>query len=95
MRDVNGNNQDRGFILNMQNGMVGLPQATESECLAQMLVRPDVQIGDLVTIDSAINPSVNGKYRISQMAFDIANRDTPFFYTLTLTNKYAASGASP
>jgi hypothetical protein len=95
VRDINGFNQNRSFTLDVQHGMVGLPQATESGCIAQMLVQPNVQIGDLIKIVSVINPSVNGEYRISQIAFDIANRDNPFFYTLTLTNKYAPSGATP
>lgn len=95
VRDINGFYQNREFTLDVQHGMVGLPQATESGCLAQMLVHPNVQIGDLININSVINPSVNGQYRISQIAFDIANRDTPFFYTLTLTNKYAPSGSTP
>jgi len=85
VRDSSGYNKDRGFILSQETGMVGMPQATESGVTAQMLVQPNVQIGDLVQVKSIVNPSVNGSYRVSQIAFDIANRDQPFFYTLTLT----------
>ncbi len=96
VRDINGFNDDHGFVLSLKNKtLVGLPQATESGCTAQMLATAGVNIGDLVTIDSIINPSVNGKYRISQIAFDISNRDEPFFYNLTLTNKFSAGGVTP
>jgi hypothetical protein len=92
VRDANGFNKNRGFVLSQDTGMVGMPQACESGCIAQMLVQGDVQIGDLITVKSVKNPSVNGSYRVSQIAFDIANRDAPFFYTLTLTSRFAETG---
>ena len=89
VRDVNGFNKNRGFILNAQNGMVGIPQATQDGCTAQMLISADVQIGDQMGIKSIVNPSVDGTYTVFGISFDIANRDTPFFYNLTLTNTTA------
>lgn len=91
--DQYGFNNDAGFVLKMETGMVGVPQATESGCIAQMLVAPNINIGDKISVQSKINPSVNGSdYNIRQIAFDIANRDTPFFYTLTLSNQLIAQG---
>lgn len=93
VRTANGFNRNRGFVLSQNTGMVGIPQANESGCIAQMLVQGNVQIGDQIQIQSTVNPSVNNTpFQVSQIAFDIANRDTPFFYTLTLTSRFAAAG---
>lgn len=90
-----GYNNANGFILSQENGMVSVPQATESGCTAQMLIDPRIKCGDKIGIVSKMNPSVNGSdYNISQMAFDIANRDNPFFYNLTLSNLLAQQGAT-
>lgn len=81
------------FMISQQNGMVGVPQATESGVIVQTLIKPEYQIGSGVEIDSKVNPSVNGSdYNIAQMHFDIANRDTPFFYTLVCSNFFLNQG---
>lgn len=88
-------NSSRIFDLNINTGMVGVPQATESGIMVQMLVTPDVQVGDRVNLQSKINPAVNGdSYMINSIAFDIANRDNPFFYTLFLKNNDYVTGTS-
>lgn len=93
--DQNGINQNNGFVLSQQTGMVGIPQATQDGCTAQMLVQAGINIGDQIGINSAVNPSVNGSYRIDQIAVDIANRDNPFFYNLTLTNRFSGQPIGP
>lgn len=83
------------FLLSQETGMVGVPQATESGAMAQCLINPSMQIGSGIVLDSKINPSVNGSdYNISKMSFDIANRDNPFFYSLTLTNFFLNNGTT-
>lgn len=85
--DLDASRTKENFVLSANSGMVGVPQATESGVIAQCLIDPGIIIGGGITIDSKINPSVNGeKYNIQQMTFEIANRDTPFFYTLLCTN---------
>lgn len=91
----NFRNPGKKFDLNMGSGMVGVPQATENGVTVQMLVTPDIQTGDRVSLTSKINPAVNGdNYVVSSITFDIANRDNPFFYTLVLTNQDIESGTS-
>lgn len=81
------------FDLNLDTGMVGVPQATESGVIVRMLINPSIQIGGGVKIVSQINPSVNGEnYNVAQMTFDIANRDDPFYYTLVLSNFFLNQG---
>lgn len=80
-------NGDDVFTLNMASGMVGVPQATQSGATARMLLNPNIKLGGRIKLESKINPAVNGEdYFVSGLSFDIANRDNPFFYSLTLSN---------
>ena len=72
--------------MDIYKGMVGIPQATESGVIVQMLAQPGVYPFQKINLKSYENPSVNGSYGISQINYDIANRDQPFFYTLFCTN---------
>lgn len=91
--DKNKPRANKGFVLSMKTGMVGIPQANQFGVTAQMLITPDIEIGDQISILSEINPSVNSqKLIVQQIKFDIANRDTPFFYTLLMTNNSAVVG---
>ena len=78
---------DEVFDLNINTGMIGIPQATQTGAMAQMLVSPAIKLGGKLNLKSQINPAVNNDgYRIDAIDFDICNRDNPFLYTLTLTN---------
>lgn len=80
-------------LISAETGMVGVPQATESGAVVQMLANPSIQLGSRVEIVSQVNPSVNGSdYAVSQITFDIANRDVPFFYTMLCSNLYFNQG---
>lgn len=88
--DKNKTRSASNFVINMENGMVGVPQSTQSGATVQILARPDIRLGDGVTLESKINPSVNGSnYYVAKIDYNIANRDNPFFYTLTLSNQKA------
>ncbi len=90
--DKDGYANANAFALSDETGMVGVPQATQSGVIAQMLISPEINIGQKVSITSDINPAVNGSdYFLSALSFDIANREPPFWYTLTLTNQAAYS----
>ncbi len=83
------------YELNLNTGMVGVPQACESGCIAQMLIKPGILVGGAVSVKSQINPAVNGDtYNISQLNFDIANRDVPFYYTMLLSNYFYQNGTT-
>lgn len=68
-------------ILNKNTGLIGIPQITEFGVRATMLLDNQTTIGGALDITSDIYPAVNGKYAIYQLAFDIASRDTQFYYT--------------
>lgn len=87
VRDKDGFANEDPFVLSMETGMVGVPQATESGVTVQALVQPGLDLGRRASIKSQINPSVNGSdYNITQINFNICNRDNPFFYNLVLSN---------
>ncbi len=95
IRDLDGHNKDVGFVLSAETGMVGVPQATESGCTAKMLANPIVECGDRITVNSKINTKVNNtQYIVSQLNFDLANRDNPYFYELVLTNEALMAGST-
>lgn len=75
------------ILLNLDTGMVGVPQPCEQGVIVKTLIFGSIKQGSKVTIDSQINPAVNGEYKVMQIHFDVANRDTPFFYTLVCSNR--------
>lgn len=81
-------------LLNQTNGMVGIPQPTASGCIVKMMIDNSIQIGGEVQVESIINPGVNGNYIVRQMDFDIASRETPFWYTLQCQSKQLYTGGT-
>lgn len=93
--DKNGWRGNEKLLISMETGMVGVPQASESGVIVRVLAAPSYQIGKRVEVVSKINPSVNGKeYRIDKIAYEIASRDNPFYYTMRCTNLFLPSGTA-
>ena len=80
------------YLLNSATGMVGIPQVTDMGVIVKMMVNNVIQIGGSVTIQSTTNPAANGIYKIMQIEYEIASRDTPFWYTLVCSNLSLANG---
>lgn len=70
--------------VNAATGMVGVPEVTEIGARARMLIQNNVKVGDPVNLQSNINPAVNGKYYIAKLSFEVASRDTPFYWLMDL-----------
>ena len=66
--------------LSASTGMIGIPQFTERGVRVKFFVDNKTVIGGGVNLVSEIYPSVNGVYVIYQLAFQITNRLTPFYY---------------
>lgn len=80
-------NADEGagdFIrkINMNSGMVGIPQITQKGVTVRMMIDNTVDIGSKVEVESKIVPSADGQFLVQGLLFDIASREQPFFYTL-------------
>jgi hypothetical protein len=67
--------------LNLETGMIGMPEISEHGVKVKYLYNNDSAIGGALIIQSKINPAANGTYAIYKLNFDISNRDTPFYLT--------------
>lgn len=72
---------DRTHVLSAQSGMIGIPEATERGVKVQMMLDAKVTVGGGLTIESALNPAMNGAYTIYKLDFEAATRDQPFYWT--------------
>lgn len=67
-------------ILNAQTGMIGIPEFTEQGIRVKFLIDNKTRLGGSLQIESKVYPAVNGTYVIYKLGFQIASRDTPFYY---------------
>jgi hypothetical protein len=79
---IDSNSTVRGRIrtLNAENGMIGIPKATERGVQVTMLWDSQTAIGGLLDITSTRYPSANGRYKIYKLSYSLSNRDVPFYY---------------
>jgi len=67
-------------ILNVDSGMIGVPEVTPYGVRVKFLLDNVTKLGGALQVQSSINPAANGLYCIYKLGFDIASRDTPFYY---------------
>jgi hypothetical protein len=68
-------------ILSAETGMIGIPEFTERGIKVKFLIDNKTTLGGALQIISKQYPAANGVYVIYKLGFDIASRDTPFYYT--------------
>lgn len=66
--------------LDLDSGMIGIPELTERGVKVTFLIDNQTRLGSGLEITSRLNPSLNGTYIIYKLGFNIASRDTPFYY---------------
>lgn len=66
--------------LNEDTGMIGVPEFTEWGIKVTYLIDRTTVIGGGLRIKSQRYPVFNGDYYIFKLGFNIASRDTPFYY---------------
>ena len=71
---------NRVKILDMDTGMIGIPEITEKGIKVTYLIDNDTTLGGALEVRSKLNPAVNGVYNIYKLGFNIASRDTPFYF---------------
>lgn len=67
-------------VLNARTGMIGIPEFTEQGIKVKMLLDKLTRLGSGLRIESEQYPAANGTYVIYKLGFDVASRDTPFYY---------------
>lgn len=78
--------KDRNKIVNTDNiatltQFIGVPQWTEWGAEFTVLFDQSVRLAQATTLQSIMNPSLNGTYIVMDIAYDLCSRDTPFYVT--------------
>lgn len=66
--------------LNLDTGMVGIPEFTEQGIKAKMLFDNQTTLGSGLNITSRMNPAANGLYTVYKLSFELASREAPWYY---------------
>lgn len=66
-------------IVNIDTGMIGIPEFTERGIKVKMLFDNQTKLGTGLIVQSIQNPAANGGYTVYKLGFEIASRDTPFY----------------
>ncbi len=67
-------------IASIATGMVGTPEMTELGVKVKMFIDNQTVLGGALQVISQLNPSINGNYIIYKLSFEVASRDTPFYW---------------
>lgn len=67
-------------IVDADHGMVGIPELTETGIKVKYLLDNSSTLGGGLRVISKMYPAANGDYAIYKLGFEIANRDTPFYW---------------
>lgn len=81
IKDAGKPRKDRVKLVNASTGMIGLPEATERGVKVDFLYDLDTELGAAIQVESELNPALDGNYTIYKLDFELANRDTPWYYT--------------
>jgi hypothetical protein len=68
--------------INSSTGMLGVPEITESGVRVRVLINGQIRVGDQIQVTSDINPAANGLYNIFLLHFEVASRETPFYWNI-------------
>jgi hypothetical protein len=80
--------QNTGSTISADTGMIGQPMPTEWGVRVTSLLTQSVILGGQFTVDSVINPLMNGDYAIYKLGFNIASREAPFYSLLEGTSHF-------
>lgn len=71
----------RSKVVDLNTGMIGIPEFTERGIKVRMLFDNQVALGGALDVRSTLNPAATGIYSIYKLDFELSNRDVPFYYT--------------
>ena len=67
-------------VLSKDSGMIGIPTMDIQGITVRYLMDRTSTLGGALRINSEIYPATNGTYNIYKLDFDIANRETPWYW---------------
>ena len=62
--------------------MIGIPEATERGVKVKILYDLETDLGGQIDLTSELNPALDGSYTIYKIDFDLASRDTPWYFDI-------------
>ncbi len=85
VKDWNAPLANRIRLVNMDTGMIGIPEFTETGIKVKMLFDNQTVLGGALRVQSRLNPAASGDYTVSKLSFELASRDTSFYYIAEAT----------
>lgn len=79
VKDLNIPLNGKSQVLNLENGMIGIPEIDEHGIKVKYLYNNHSTIGGLLEVQSKLNPAANGVYVIYKLSFDIESRGNNFY----------------
>lgn len=76
--------------VNLDSGMIGIPEFTEQGIKVKMLFDNSTTLGGGLRVTSKLNPAANGIYTVFKLGFELSSRDTSFYHIAECTR--AAGG---
>lgn len=86
VKDFNIPLKARTRVLNLDTGMIGIPEFTEQGIKVKMLFDNQTDLGYGLEIKSVMNPAANGTYTVYKLGYELTSRDTPFYLIAEATN---------
>ena len=71
--------------IDSEHGLIGIPEFIGVGVRCIVLLKTAIRLGQKLRLTSAVYPAVDGTYVIYRLDFDLASRDSPFFYILEAT----------
>lgn len=71
--------------INLDTGLIGIPEFIDFGIRCRVLIEKgnqDIKLGEDIDLVSEQYPDTDGRYSIYRLSFDLANRDTQFYYTI-------------
>lgn len=80
VKDMSRPLQNEIRVLSENTGLVGRPEITEQGIKVKFLLDNNTRLGGLIRLQTNIDSVLNGDYQIYKLLFNIASRDTPFYW---------------
>lgn len=93
VKDINVSLKGRARVLDIDTGMIGIPEFTEQGIKVKMLYDNQTDLGYGLEIKSIMNPAANGMYVVYKLSYDLATRDTPFYLMAEATRQTSPTAA--
>jgi hypothetical protein len=70
------------LLVNSETGMIGVPETDTFGLSVKMLINSELRAGDLIQVQSTMNPAANGVFTIFKLGFDIATWEAPWYWNI-------------